>query len=139
MQFFCCHFHKIVSNMCLPSITTKPCYISSPPLLRIWQIKAFTDSAPRGKKSHLDIFSKSRQGPWIYRGEISSTRFQFQCTGWSSNPLPVDGLVLPANLAPPPTYPSPKKGIENSMTELSYWNIICYLRNHHILLITFST
>ena len=79
------------------------------PLLRIWQIKAFTDSAPGGKKSHLDIFSKSRQGPWIHRGEISSTMFQFQCTGSSSNPLPLDRLLLPANLPPPQAYLSPKK------------------------------
>ena len=37
------------------------------PLLRIWQIKAFTDPAPRGKKSHLDIFSKRRQIYLLFR------------------------------------------------------------------------
>ena len=60
-------FFNFVSNMCLPSIRTKPCYISSLPLLRIWQIKAFTDPAPRGKKSHLDIFSKRREIYLLFR------------------------------------------------------------------------
>ena len=104
-QFYSWHSFKDVYHPLKQSHAVSPL----PPPLRIWQIKAFTDWAPPGKKSHLHIFSKSiyrhiHQGWWIYwRNELHNVSLPATLVGSnpSTDPLPLDRLVLQPNLAPP--------------------------------------